>query len=87
MTVKLDGKNYYRTAEVCHEVGISRTTLFRWLKEGVLGKAVHRDRRGWRLFTDEEVTILKNEANLITHICLHVDLREQESELAFSSRE
>ena len=87
MTVKLDGKNYYRTAEVCHKVSISRSTLFRWLKEGVLGKAVHRDRRGWRLFTDEEVTILKNEANLITHICLPVDLREQESELAFSSRE
>ena len=85
MTVKLDGKNYYRTAEVCHEVGISRTTLFRWLKEGVLGKAIHRDRRGWRLFTDEEVAILKTDANRVTSIYLPVDLKEQGAELTFSS--
>jgi excisionase family DNA binding protein len=86
MTVNLDGKNYYRTAEVCQRVGISRTTLFRWLKEGVLGKATHRDRRGWRLFTEEEVDILKTEANRITHIYLPIDLKEQEPELAFSSK-
>ena len=85
MTIKLDGKNYYRTAEVCRIVGISRTTLFRWLKEGVLGKAVHRDRRGWRLFTEEEVDVLKTEANRITHIYLPIDLKEQETELAFST--
>jgi len=86
MTVNLDGKNYYRTAEVCHRVGISRTTLFRWLKESVLGKAVHRDRRGWRLFTEEEIDILKTEANRISNIYLPIDLKEQKAELAFSSR-
>ena len=85
MTVKLDGKNYYRTAEVCHKVSISRSTLFRWLKEGVLGKAIHRDRRGWRLFTDEEVAILKTDANRVTSIYLPVDLKEQGAELTFSS--
>ena len=86
MAVNLDGKNYYRTAEVCRRVGISRTTLFRWLKEGAIGKAVHRDRRGWRLFTEEEVAILKTEANLVTHIYLPINTKEQEAELAFSTR-
>ena len=82
MTINLDGKNYYRTAEVCRMVGISRTTLFRWLKEGVIGKAVHRDRRGWRLFTEEEVAVLKTEANQVTSIYLPDSIDRQEAELA-----
>jgi len=86
MTVNLDGKNYYRTAEVCRRVGISRTTLFRWLKEGALGKAVHRDRRGWRLFTEEEVDILKTDANRVTHIYLPIDFNKHEAELVFSAK-
>ena len=46
-------------------VGISRATLFRWLKEGIFKEAEHRDRRGWRLFTEDEVDKLKAEANQI----------------------
>ncbi len=65
MAVTVNGQTYYRTAEVCRAVGISRTTLFRWLKEGILNEAVYRDRRGWRLFTQDEVSWLKAEANQI----------------------
>jgi len=65
MAVTVNGQTYYRTAEVCRAVGISRTTLFRWLKEGILNEAVSRDRRGWRLFTQDEVSWLKAEANQI----------------------
>ncbi len=65
MAVTVNGQTYYRTAEVCRAVGISRTTLFRWLKEGILNEAVYRDRRGWRLFTQDEVSRLKAEANQI----------------------
>ncbi len=65
MPVTIDGQTYYRTAEVCRIVGISRATLFRWLKEGIFKEAEHRDRRGWRLFTEDEVEKLKAEANQI----------------------
>ncbi|HEY55610.1 MAG TPA: MerR family transcriptional regulator [Dehalococcoidia bacterium] len=65
MPVTIDGQTYYRTAEVCRIVGISRATLFRWLKEGIFKEAEHRDRRGWRLFTEDEVDKLKAEANRI----------------------
>ena len=61
----IDGQTYYRTAEVCRMVGISRNTLFRWFKEGTIGEAEHRDRRGWRLFTEDEVVRLKAEANQV----------------------
>jgi hypothetical protein len=65
MPVTLNGQTYYKTAEVCRMVGISRTTFFRWLKAGTFREAKYRDRRGWRLFTKDEVSIMKVEANQI----------------------
>ena len=47
-------------------VGISRNTLFRWLKQGSLGECERRDRNGWRLFTEDEIDSLKAEASQIT---------------------
>jgi CheY-like chemotaxis protein len=66
MSVKIANQTYYRSAEVYRMVGISRATLFRWLKQGVLGKAEYRDRRGWRLFAEEDVAKLKAEASRVT---------------------
>jgi predicted site-specific integrase-resolvase len=65
MPITVSGQTYYRTAEVCRIVGISRATLFRWLKDGIFREAEHRDRRGWRLFTENEIDQLKAEANQI----------------------
>jgi len=65
MSVTINGTTYYRTAEVCRMVGISRTTLFRWLKDGLLREAQYRDRRGWRLFTEAQIDKLKTEVNRI----------------------
>ena len=65
MPVTVNGQRYYRTNEVYQMVGISRTTLFRWLKQGILKEAKHRDRRGWRLFTEDEVEEIKGEANRV----------------------
>ncbi len=68
MSLSLKGITYYRTAEVCELAGISRTTLFRWLKTDLLGNAVARDRRGWRLFTEAEVEFLRAEANRVDNL-------------------
>jgi len=65
MPVTVNGQTYYRTAEVCRTIGIGRTTFFRWLKEGILREAGHRDRRGWRLFTEDELNRFEAEANRI----------------------
>jgi predicted site-specific integrase-resolvase len=61
MSIQINGKLYYRTAEVCSKTGISRATLFRWLKSGILEKSL-LDRRGWRLFTDENISAIQDEA-------------------------
>ena len=68
MPVKIDGKEYFRTNEACKRAGISRATLFRWLKNGVFNDVSHKDRRGWRLFTNDDIERLKKEANKIDTI-------------------
>ena len=63
MPIIVHNQTYYRTAEVCQLVRISRNTLYRWLKHGVLGEVELRDRRGWRLFNKRELGLLKEEVN------------------------
>jgi excisionase family DNA binding protein len=65
MPVSIGNRRFYRTSEVCRRVGISRSTLLRWLKEGCLDISDYRDRRSWRLFTEADVNTLISEANRI----------------------
>ena len=60
MPIEIEGQLYYSTTETCEEVGISRATLYRWLKRGLISE-LRKDRRGWRLFTDEDIQELKTE--------------------------
>ena len=62
MPVTINGQIYYRTADVCKKAGISRTTFFRWLREGILVDITLRDRRGWRLFSIDDVKRIMDEA-------------------------
>lgn len=61
MAVNINGKTYYRTIDACRRAGISRATLFRWLKSGILPEA-YKDRRGWRLFTERDLQKIEAEA-------------------------
>ena len=65
MSITVNGETYYRTAEVCRTVGISRSTFFRWLRQGSLADAKNVDRRGWRLFTKADIDRLTAEVNQI----------------------
>ena len=65
MPVTINNQNYFRTAEVCQLVGISKSTLFRCFKKGIFSEAARRDRKGWRLFTEYEVNRIKEEVYLI----------------------
>ena len=65
MPILMNGQTYYRTTEVCRMVGISKSTLFRSLRQGIFSEARRRDRRGWRLFTKEEIIRLNAEVNRI----------------------
>ena len=64
MSIEIDGEIYYRTSEACKKTGVSRATLFRWLKAGILEK-YHKDRRGWRMFKEEDLDKIRAEARKI----------------------
>lgn len=64
MPVEIGGKVYYRTSEASRKAGISRATLLRWLKAGIL-KKLSRDTRGWRLFTEEDLNKIRMKANKV----------------------
>lgn len=68
MPFSINDKTYYRTAEVCRMVGISRSTLFRWLKEGIVSDVEYRDWRGWRLFTSDQIERIRTKTNHVTVI-------------------
>lgn len=65
MPIQLNGQVYYRTAEVCQIVGIAKSTLFRWMRENVIKEAEYRDRKGWRLFTEDELRSITAETSRI----------------------
>lgn len=65
MPTTINNDTYYRTSEVCQMVGISRSTLLRWLSSGIFKDVLHRDRRGWRLFTEADIKRIEDEANTI----------------------
>jgi excisionase family DNA binding protein len=65
MPVTINDKTFYRTTEAAQIVGVSRSTLLRWYSSGVIKDSTHRDRRGWRLFTEADIKRIEAEANHI----------------------
>lgn len=68
MPVVINDETYYRTAEVCRMIGISRNTLFRWLKDGIFSDVEYRDWRGWRLFTPAQLETIRARTSQVTAI-------------------
>jgi len=66
MAIRINDETYYRTSEACRRAGISRATLFRWLKTGILEDVMRRDRKDWRLFTQDDITRIKSEATRVS---------------------
>ena len=66
MTTRINGQTYYRTSEACQRAGISKATLFRWFKADILKDVMHRDRKGWRLFTENDINRIKSEATRVS---------------------
>lgn len=52
-------RKLYKTNEVCEMFDISRATLFRWEREGVI-TGPPRDWRNWRVYTAENIEQIKH---------------------------
>jgi len=62
MPIETDRKVYYWTLEVCRNARISRSTLLRWLRQGIIEEPL-RDRRGYRIFNGEDLRKIKAEVS------------------------
>jgi DNA-binding transcriptional MerR regulator len=65
MPVKLDERTFYNTREACKLAGTNRHTFLRWVRQKKFTDVEHRDRNGWRLFTEDDVQRLKVQVNRI----------------------
>ncbi len=68
MPFELNDQTYYWTTEACSQAGISRNTFLRWVREGNFRDVELRDRRGWRLFTEQDLQRLKKESSRTRHV-------------------
>ena len=64
MPIEMFGQRFYITSEMCRKTNISRSTLSRWLRQGII-KKLHKDRRGWNLFTEDDLNKIRAEAQKI----------------------
>jgi len=65
--MEIDGQIYYRAHEVCTMNRISKSTLLRWIRNGIIEDTSRRDWRGWRLFSQDELQRIKEVANTIQY--------------------
>ena len=65
MPLVIGGVQYYRTTEAARNIGVSRSTLLRWLSQGRVEVPVRRDRNGWRVFNEEDLDLLRQTADQI----------------------
>ncbi|MBI3924330.1 MAG: helix-turn-helix domain-containing protein [Armatimonadetes bacterium] len=59
-TLSMPNRRQFGSTEAAAELGVSRSTLLRWFREGRVSQ-VRRDRRGWRSFTTEDLLRIRRE--------------------------
>ena len=74
MPVIIKGKKYYQTSEALNKAGISRATWYRWRAADLVKDTSQKDRRGWRLFTEQEVEKLREFAQQIKTVPVQSEL-------------
>ncbi len=68
MPLTLSSRTYYRAAEACKIAGTNRITFLGWVRDGKFPDVEHRDRKGWRLFTVDDIDRLRAEVNQVIRL-------------------
>ncbi len=71
-----------KTIEAAKEAGISKSTLLRWIAQGLL-KDVKKDSRGWRIWTKEDLDRVKRFKRSLDSID-NMDIRDPEVRYAMA---
>ena len=54
----MTGKRTFSTEAAATELGISKSTLLRWIKDKRIRDA-RRDRNNWRVFSERDIQLIK----------------------------
>ena len=66
MSLKLEEQNLFSISEACKIAGISRPTFLRWVQQGKFTDVKYRDRNGWRIFTEDDISRLKSSVDQVS---------------------
>jgi len=64
----INGETFYMTTEACTLAGTNKNTFLRWVRNGVFTDVQHRDRNGWRLFTEDDIHRLRDRLDKVHKI-------------------
>ncbi|MBI1821922.1 MAG: MerR family transcriptional regulator [Nitrospirae bacterium] len=56
--MKKNSKKGLKTVDICRMFDISKSTLFRWEKEGLISN-IGRDWRNWRIYSQQNLVEIK----------------------------
>ncbi len=59
----MPGADRFNTQEAARELGVSKATLLRWIKDGKITD-VKRDRNNWRVFTPDDIRQIREKMEL-----------------------
>lgn len=66
-TVSVASKKRFKTIEVCKLFDVSKATLFRWEREGLISGPA-RDWRNWRMYTAQNIKEIKQIIQTRNHV-------------------
>ncbi len=61
MPVQIRGNIYYKSSEVSAFTSVSKSTIHRWIKAGIIPEVARKDRNGWRLFSIDDIARIELE--------------------------
>ncbi len=62
MAVKVAGRSYYIVSEVSQLSGVNIRTIYRWMHKGIITGGKLQNRKGWTVFTEEDIAEIKTKA-------------------------
>jgi len=65
--VQATAKKRFKTIEVCKLFDVSKATLFRWEREGLISGPA-RDWRNWRMYTAQNIKEIKQIIRTRNHV-------------------
>ena len=68
----------YTTKQVADLIGVNKSTLLRWIRQGKISDVSHRDGRNWRVWLPEDVEEVKTYYEKIHQLTLDLNSVEEE---------